>query len=145
MSSERFAHVIRGRWLLVLSVAVLTAAACSASSEPPTMSVVNQSNGVGTEIEADSWCTDGLLSESCAAVDGPMPEVVARCDDQFVVAFPDSLSPTPGDSLAQFPAEDGESWPVELQEGNVRVQATGSGTWSKASWTFELARDDQGC
>lgn len=145
MPSERFAHVIRSRWSLVLSVAVLAAAACSDSSEPPTMSVVNQSNGVGTEVQADSWCTDGLLSESCAAVDGPVPEVVANCDDQFVVALPDSLSPTPGDSLAQFPADDGESWPVELQEGTVRVQATGSGTWSKASWTFELARDDQGC
>lgn len=109
------------------------------------MSVVNQSNGVGTEIQADSWCTDGLLSDSCAAVDGPVPEVVARCDDQFVVALPDSLSPTPGDSLAQFPAEDGESWPVELHEGTAPVQATGSGTWSKASWTFEIMRDDQDC
>ncbi len=145
MSNERFAHVIRGQWLLVVSGAVLTVAACSASSEPPTMSVVNQTNGVGTEVQADSWCTEELLSESCAAVDGPVPEIVARCDDQFVVALPDSLSPTHGDSLGRFPAEDGESWPVELQEGAVRVQATGSGTWSKASWTFELARDDQGC
>lgn len=145
MSSERFFSVIRGRWLLGLSVAVLTVVACSANSEPPTMSVVNQSNGVGTEIQADSWCTDGLLSDSCAAVDGPVPEVVARCDDQFVVALPDSLSPTPGDSLAQFPAEDGESWPVELHEGTARVQATGSGTWSKAFWTFEIIRDDQDC
>lgn len=145
MSSERSVHVIPGRWLLVLSVAVLTAAGCSAGSEPPTMFVVNQSNGIGTEVQADSWCTDGLLSESCAAVDGPVTEVVALCDDRFVVALPDSLSPTPGDPLGEFPAEDGESWPVEVQEGTVRVQATGSGTWSKASWTFELARDDQGC
>jgi hypothetical protein len=145
MSSGRFAHMIRGRWLLVLSVAVLTATACCTSSDPPTMSVVNQSNGVGTEIQAESWCNDGLLTESCAAVDGPVPEVAGRCDDHFVVALPDSLIPTPGDSLAQFPAEDGESWPVELQEGTVRVQATGSGTWSKASWTLELARDDPGC
>lgn len=144
MSNERSDRMIRGRWSMAVSVAVLIAA-CSGSSDSPTMSVVNQSNGVGTEVQADSWCTDGLLNESCAAVDGPVPEVVARCDDQFVVAVPDSLSPTPGDSLARSPAEDGESWPVELQEGTVRVQATGSGTWSKASWTFELARDDQDC
>ena len=142
MSSERFDRMIRGWFLLV---ALLTAAGCSTSSQPPTMSVVNQSNGVGTEIQSDSWCSDGLFSESCAAIDGPVPEVVARCDDQFVVTLPDSLIPTPGDALAQFPAEDGESWPVELQEGTVRVHTTGSGTWSKASWTFELARDDQGC
>lgn len=145
MPSERLARVIRSRWSLVLPVAALSAAACSASSEPPTMSVVNQSNGVGTEVQADSWCTDGLLGESCAAADGLVPEVVAKCDDHFVVALPDSLSPTPGDSLAQFPADDGETWPIEIRAGTVRVQATGSGTWSKASWTFELARDDQGC
>jgi len=144
MSSERSAQVNHSRWLVVVLVAVLVAA-CSSSSEPPTMSVVNQSNGVGTEIQADSWCTDGLLSESYASVEGPVPEVVARCDDQFVVALPGPLTPTTGDALAQFPAEDGESWPVEVQEGTVRVQATGSGTWSKASWTFQLARDDQGC
>lgn len=110
------------------------------------MSVVNQTNGVGTEIQADSWCTDGLLTERCAAVDGPVPEVVGMCDDQFVVALPDSLSPAPGEALAQLPAEDGESWPVAAQEGTVLVRATGSGTWSKASWTFELVREgDQGC
>ena len=110
------------------------------------MSVVNQTNGVGTEIQADSWCTDGLLTERCAAVDGPVPEGVGMCDDQFVVALPDSLSPAPGEALAQLPAEDGESWPVAAQEGTVLVRATGSGTWSKASWTFELVREgDQGC
>jgi hypothetical protein len=145
MPSERFARVTRGRWCLVLPIAALSAAACSASSEPPTMSVVNQSNGVGTAVQADSWCTDGLLGESCGAVAGSVPEVVAKCDDHFVVALPDSFSPTPGDSLAQFPADDGETWPVEVREGTVLVRAIGSGTWSKASWTFELARDDQGC
>jgi hypothetical protein len=141
MPSNRSSHVHRSRWLSVVLLVVLAVAACSSDSEPPTMSVVNQTNGVGTEIQADSWCLDGLLTESCAAVDGPVPEVVGMCDDQFVVALPDSLSPTPGDALAQFPAEDGESWPVAAQEGTVLVRATGSGTWSTASWIFELVRE----
>jgi hypothetical protein len=150
VSFERCAHVVLGRWQSgLLAVFVLTAPACSARSElspePPTMSVINQINGVDTEIDADSWCTNGLLNESCAAVDGPVTEVVAACDDRFVVALPDTFSPELGDPLGQFPAEGGGAWPVEVQVGTVMVNADGSGNWSKASWTFELTRNDEGC
>jgi hypothetical protein len=109
------------------------------------MSVINQSNGVHTEVEADSWCVDGFFSERCAAVDGPVTEVVAICGDQFVVALPDTFSPRPGEPLGQFPAEGGGAWPVEVQEGTVLINADGSGTWSSASWTFELTGNNEGC
>jgi len=110
------------------------------------MSLINQSNGVLTEVEAGSWCVDGLITESCVAVDGAVPQVVGVCDDQFVVALPDTFSPRSGGPLGEFPAEGGGgSWPVEVQEGTVLVRADGSGRWSGASWTFELARDNDGC
>lgn len=109
------------------------------------MGVINQNGAVHTEVEADSWCLDGLFSERCASVDGPVTEVVAGCDDQLVVALPDNLSPRLGDHLGEFPAEGGGVWPVELQEGTVVVDADGSGRWSRASWTFELTRDSGGC
>lgn len=142
--------MIESRWQSgLLAVLVLTAPACSAGSEPPpappTMSVINQSNGVDTHIEANSWCTDGLLSERCAAVDRPVPEVVAACNDQFVVAVPDTFSPEAGEPLGQVPAEGSRAWPVEVQEGSVLVNADGSGKWSRASWTFELTRNQEGC
>lgn len=109
------------------------------------MDVINQSNGAHTEIEADSWCADGLFSERCAAVDGPVTEVAAVCNDQLIVAVPDSFIPRPGEPLGQFPAEGGGAWPVEIQEGTVLVIADGSGKWSRASWTFELTREMGGC
>jgi hypothetical protein len=105
------------------------------------MSVINQSNAVHIEIEADSWCTDGLLNERCAAVDGPVTEVGAACNDQFVVALPDSFMPEPGHPLGQYPAEGGGAWPIEVQRGTIHVTADGSGNWSRASWTFELTRN----
>lgn len=77
----------------MVAVLLVIAAACSSGSDlpPPPMDVINQRNGVLTEVEADSWCADGLFSERCAAVDGPVTEVVAVCNDQFVVALPDSV------------------------------------------------------
>ena len=131
----------------MFAVFLVMAAACSPGSElpPPAMSVINQSNGVHTTVDADSWCVDGLFSERCAAVDGPVMEVVAVCDDQFVVALPDTFSPRPGDPLGHFAAEGGGAWPVEAQVGTVLVSADGSGNWSRASWTFQLTRNSEGC
>lgn len=140
------------RWQFGLFVVLLAGlAACSSGSgpelprQPPPMSVINQSNGVHTEVEADSWCVDGLFKESCAAVDGPLTEVVASCEDQFVVALPDTFNPQPGEPLGQHPAEGGGAWPVAAREGTVLVRAEGSGQWNMASWTFELIRPNSGC
>jgi len=109
------------------------------------MSVINQSNGVHTEIEADSWCVDELLGESCAAVELSLTEVQSSCDDQFVVAPPDGFTPQPVDTLTKLPEGMGRVWFVEIREGPVSVRADGSGHWDRASWTFELVRDNQGC
>lgn len=109
------------------------------------MLVITQNEGSRTEVSADSWCVDWLLERGCAAVDGPLTEVMAACEEVVVVAVPETFIPHPGDPLAQFPAEDGDSWPVATGEGTVVVQAEGSGRWSEASWTFELTRDEEGC
>ena len=125
------------------------ATACSGGAElppePPPMSVINQSNGVHTEIKADSWCVDGLLGETCAAVDRSLTEVLSSCDDQFVVAPPDDFTPQPVDTLTKLPEEMGRVWFVEIGEGTIAVRAEGSGRWDRASWTFELTRDNHGC
>lgn len=125
------------------------ATACSGGAdlppEPPPMSVINQSNGVHTEIEADSWCVDGLFGETCAAVDRPLTEVLPGCDDQFVVAPPDGFTPQPVNTLTKLPEGMGRVWSVETRKGTVSVRAEGSGRWDKASWTFELIPDDQAC
>jgi hypothetical protein len=125
------------------------ATACSAGGElppePPPMSVINQSNGVHTEVEADSWCVDGLFGETCAAVDRSLTEVLSTCDDQFVVAPPDGFTPQPVNTLTKLPEEMGRVWFVEIPEGTIAVRAEASGQWDSASWTFELIRPDGGC
>lgn len=65
--------------------------------------------------------------------------------DQVVVALPDTFSPRAGEPLGQFPAEGGGAWPVEVEDDNVLINADGSGKWSRASWTFELTRNNEGC
>ena len=112
---------------------------------PPEMSVINQRTAAHHEVEPGAWCLDRLFSESCEAVDGPLTEVVATCDDSVVVALPEGFSPHPGDPLGDSPAEGGGAWPVDLREGTVLVQAEGTGRWNRASWTFELVRTDDGC
>lgn len=107
------------------------------------MSVINQTDGARTEVQAGEWCVDGLLSDSCAAVDGPIERLVTSCADQLVVALPDHFSPRRNGPLGEFPAQGGGAWPVETQEGSVLVRATGSGKWSSASWAFDLARTDE--
>jgi len=125
------------------------ATACSGGAElppePPPMSVINQSNGVHTEIEANSWCVDGLFGETCAAVDRSLSEVLSSCDDQFVVAPPDGFTPQLVNTLTKLPEEMGRVWFVEIREGTIAVRAEGSGRWDRASWTFELIRDNHGC
>lgn len=135
--------------LLLAIVALLPACTSATGAEiplgPPAMSVINQSNGLHTEVEADSWCVDGLLDRRCAAVEGPMIAVEAACRDEFVVALPKFFEPVPGEPLGRFPAEGGGAWPVEVREGTILVRAEGSGRWSQASWTFELTRPASGC
>jgi hypothetical protein len=125
------------------------ATACSSGGEsppePPPMSVINQGNGVHTEIEADGWCVDGLFGETCAAVDRPFTEVLSTCDDQFVVVPPDGFTPRPVKTLTKLSEEMGRVWVVEIPEGTVAVRADGSGQWDSASWTFELIRPDGEC
>lgn len=79
----------------------------------------------------------------------PMPglegfDVVAGCDDQFVVALPDSLIPTPATLLLSSLQR-----MVSHGPSSCRKAPMGSGhrfrNRSRPSWTFELARDDQGC
>lgn len=135
----------------LLVVLLVGLAACSRSSgpelprRPPAISVINQSNGVDTEVEADSWCLDGLFNETCAAVDGPLTEVVAGCEDQFVVAPPDGFTPLPVDELTKLPERLGRVWSVVAHEGTVLVRAEASGQWNTASWTFEVIRPNSGC
>ena len=133
--------------LLVMLLAGL--AACSGGADllpqPPPIAVINQSGGVKTEVEADSWCVDALFNETCAAVHGPLTQVVAGCEDQFVVAPPDHFTPLPVETLTKLPDEMGRVWFVESHEGTVLVRAEGSGQWSSASWTFELIRPNSGC
>lgn len=135
--------------LLLAIVALLPACTSPTGAElplgPPTMSVINQSTGLDTEIEADSWCVDGLFDKRCAAVDGPLITVEAACRDEFVVALPNFFQPVSGEPLGRFPAEGGGAWPVEVREGTILVRAEGSGRWSQASWTFELTRPAAGC
>lgn len=130
-------------------ILLVGATACSGGAElppePPPMSVINQNNGVHTEIEADSWCVDGLFGESCAAVDRSLTEVLSGCDDRFVVAPPDGFTPQPVTTLTKLPEGMGRVWFVETREGAVSVRAESSGRWDRASWTFELIRDNQGC
>lgn len=125
------------------------ATACSGGAEsppePPPMSVINQSNGVHTEVEGDSWCVDGLFGGSCAAVDRSLTEVLSGCDDRFVVAPPDGFTPRPVNTLTKLPEGMGRVWFVEIREGTIAVHAEGSGRWDRASWTFELIRPDGGC
>jgi hypothetical protein len=132
-----------------VGVILVGATACSGGAdlppEPPPMSAINQSDGVHTEIEADSWCVDGLFGETCAAVDRPLTEVLSSCDDQFVVAPPDGFTPQPVNTLTKLPEEMGRVWFVESRKGTVLVRAEGSGHWSTASWTFELVRPEGGC
>jgi hypothetical protein len=107
------------------------------------MKAVNQSDGAQTEIEADSWCVDGLFSVSCSAVDQPVTHVVAECDDNIALGLPDGLIPAPGDELE--PVTNDAAWLVTAPEGTVAVFAEGSGRWSRASWTFELTREGAEC
>lgn len=111
--------------------------------EPLSIKVINQSDGVANKVAPGGWCFDGLFSEeSCASVDGALTEVVARCEDVLVVAPPETFTPQTGDHLNRFPAEGGGAWAVTTHEGTVIVRADGSGQWTKATWTFELVRDD---
>lgn len=131
--------------LLVVIPACSYVSAPEVPPEPLSIKVINQSDGVATKVAPGSWCFDGLFSaESCVAVDAPVTEVVARCEDAFVVAPPETFAPRPGDQIGRFPAEGGGAWPVTTSEGTVIVHADGSGQWTSASWTFELVRDD-GC
>lgn len=107
------------------------------------MKAVNQSDGAQTEIEADSWCVDGLFSVSCSAVDQPVTHVVAECDDNIALGLPDGLIPAPGDELE--PVTNDAAWLVTAPEGTVAVFAEGSGRWSRAFWTFELTREGAEC
>jgi hypothetical protein len=109
------------------------------------MSVVNQGNGVLTEVEADSWCVDRLVGDACARVDAPLPEVMVDCGDEVVVALPDTFTPQPAPDLVRIPKEKGRVWLVDTEEEIVLVRSNGSGKWSRVSWTFELARDDVEC
>ena len=137
-----------GRWRWILSITLLVAtAACSSASElpPPTISVINQSNAASTEVQPGEWCVEGLFTDGCAAVDAPVPQVVAGCDDHLVAALPDGFSPLPDGPLRDAPAEGGGAWLVEVEEGGVLVRADGSGIWSSASWAFDLERIDEDC
>lgn len=95
------------------------------------------SNGVHTEIEPDSWCVDGLLGESCAAVDRSLTEVLSTCDDQFVVAPPDGFTPQPANTLTKLPEEMGRVWFVEIPEGTIAVRAD-AGLIFKGEQTLEI-------
>jgi hypothetical protein len=148
ISSERLLQVTTGRWRWILSIALLvTTAACSSASElpPPPIEVINQSSAASTEVRPGEWCVDGLFTDGCAAVDAPVPQVLAGCDEQLVAALPDGFSPRPDGPLRDAPAEGGEAWLVEVEEGAVLVIADGSGNWSSASWAFDLERTDEGC
>lgn len=129
-------------------MAVVLVGACSNGSGPPApppLSVVNQSNGQATEVEAGSWCVDWLINEGCAALDGPVTEVGASCEENVVVAMPDGFEPQPNASLVAVPPGKGRAWVVDAQEGTVLIRSTDSGQWAQASWTFELLRDDDEC
>lgn len=133
--------------LLALSV-MLTAIACSGGSgsgppEPPPMSVLGENGEVLAEAEAGSWCRDGLITDSCAAVDRPVPEVIVACETDIAVALPESFAPEPGALLGERSSTDGSVWPVTKREGGILVRAEGSGDWSRASWSFDLIRE--GC
>jgi len=130
-------------------ILLIGATACSGGAslppEPPPISVISQSTGLHTEIEADSWCVGGPSGESCAAVDRSSTEVLSSCDDRFVVAPPDGFTPQPVSTLTRLPEGMGRVWFVEAREGMIAVHAEGSGRWDRASWTFELIRDEDGC
>lgn len=137
----------RRRNLLALSV-LLTVVACSGDSgegppEPPPMSVLGGNGEVLAVAEAGSWCHDGLITDSCAAVDRPAPEVTVACETDIAVAFPENFTPEPGAPLGDRASEDERVWPVTKAEGGILVRAEGSGDWSRASWGFDLIRE--GC
>lgn len=131
--------------LLALSL-LLTAVACSGGSgegppEPPPMSVLGGDGEVLAEAEAGSWCHDGLITESCAAVDRPVPEVTVACDADVAVVLPESFMPEPGAPLGDRLSTDERMWPITKDDGGILVGADGSGDWSRASWTFDLIRE----
>lgn len=133
--------------LLTLSV-MLIAVACSGGSgegppEPAAMSVLNGDGEVLTEAEAGSWCHDGLITESCAAVDRPVPEVTVACESDIAVSLPENFTPEPGAPLGEGSSADETVWPVTKTEGGILVRAEGPGDWSRASWSFDLIRE--GC
>lgn len=133
--------------LLAFSV-LLTAVACSGGSgeespEPPPMSVLGGDGEVLAEAEAGSWCHDGLITESCTAVDGPVPEVTVACEADVAVVLPESFMPEPGGPLGHRTSGEERVWPVTRADGGILVRVEGSGDWSRASWSFNLIRE--GC
>lgn len=107
------------------------------------MLVLGQNGEVLAEAEPGSWCRTGVITESCAAVDRPIPEVTVACETDVAVALPESFTPEPGPPLGEGSPTDEGVWPVTKSEGGILVRAEGSGDWSRASWTFDLIR--QGC
>lgn len=127
------------RLIGLLAMILASAVACSNNPGPsPVMLVVNQSDGVQTEVEADLWCVEEFGSENCAAADRPTTDVVAECDENVAVGLPQELIPEPGGQLEPVPGDD--AWLLTVRDGTVVVSAAGSGGWSRASWTFELTR-----
>jgi len=75
-------------------------------------------------------------------VDRPVPEVTVACETDVAVALPESFTPEPGGPLGDRASGDESVWPVARAEGGILVRAEGSGDWSRASWSFDLARED---
>lgn len=133
-----------GRLSLLAVSVLLIVVACSANSgaelppEPPPMSVLDESGKVLAETPAGSWCRNGLITENCAAVDRPVPEVTVACETEIAVALPENFTPEPGPPLGSMEAG---VWPVTTTDGGILVRADGSGDWSRASWSFDLIRE----
>lgn len=107
------------------------------------MSVLGEDGEVLAEAEAGSWCHNGLITESCAAVDRPVPEVTVACEADVAVVLPEGFVPEPGAPLGDRFSTDERVWPVTKADGGILVRARGSGDWSRASWSFDLTRE--GC
>jgi hypothetical protein len=128
---------------LLLVLLVATTACLGSPGSPPAMSAIDQGDGAATEINADSWCVGGVSADKCASAEGPVPEVVVRCDDNLALAPPGDFTLLQSDQIE--PVTGDEAWLVIVEEGTVVVRAESSGKWSDASWTFELRRDHGAC
>lgn len=91
------------------------------------MSVLGGNGEVLALAEAGSWCRNGLISESCAAVDRPVPEVTVACEADVAVVLPESFTPEPGGPLGDRASGEERVWPFTKREGGILVRAEGSG------------------